>query len=287
MQVRELVVPWSIAMIKEEDINTPNSRVDFLIMKNFLQKPNEKIFGLRNLDKDTLIFRVLPRFLLEILRKYFRLEIEGVENIPRRGAVVIAPNHSGYTGFDAFLLGHIVQEEAKRVPRVLTHHFWFLTETTGIPAQKMGFTEATYENGLNALKKGNAIVLFPEGEQGNFKPTSERYQLQEFRRGFVRMALEAQCPIVPVVILGAEETHINLKKLKFTKFLKGSVIPLPLNIIPLPAKWRIRFLEPIYLPYKASAVNDSELMHEIAQDIQEKMQAAIEGEIKKRGNPFL
>ncbi|HEY1079659.1 MAG TPA: lysophospholipid acyltransferase family protein [Bdellovibrio sp.] len=256
-------------------------------MKNFLQKPNEKIFGLRNLDKDTLIFRVLPRFLLEILRKYFRLEIEGVENIPRRGAVVIAPNHSGYTGFDAFLLGHIVQEEAKRVPRVLTHHFWFLTETTGIPAQKMGFTEATYENGLNALKKGNAIVLFPEGEQGNFKPTSERYQLQEFRRGFVRMALEAQCPIVPVVILGAEETHINLKKLKFTKFLKGSVIPLPLNIIPLPAKWRIRFLEPIYLPYKASAVNDSELMHEIAQDIQEKMQAAIEGEIKKRGNPFL
>ncbi len=256
-------------------------------MKNFLQKPNEKIFGLRNLDKDTLIFRVLPRFLLEILRKYFRLEIEGVENIPRRGAVVIAPNHSGYTGFDAFLLGHIVQEEAKRVPRVLTHHFWFLTETTGIPAQKMGFTEATYENGLNALKKGNAIVLFPEGEQGNFKPTSERYQLQEFRRGFVRMALEAQCPIVPAVILGAEETHINLKKLKFTKFLKGSVIPLPLNIIPLPAKWRIRFLEPIYLPYKASAVNDSELMHEIAQDIQEKMQEAIEGEIKKRGNPFL
>ncbi|NUN06240.1 MAG: acyltransferase family protein [Bdellovibrio sp.] len=256
-------------------------------MKNFLQKPNEKIFGLRNLDRDTLIFRVLPRFLLEILRKYFRLEIEGVENIPRRGAVVIAPNHSGYTGFDAFLLGHIVQEEAKRVPRVLTHHFWFLTETTGIPAQKMGFTEATYENGLNALKKGNAIVLFPEGEQGNFKPTTERYQLQEFKRGFVRMALEAQCPIVPVVILGAEETHINLKKLKFTKFLKGSVIPLPLNIIPLPAKWRIRFLEPIYLPYKSSAVEDSELMHEIAQDIQEKMQEAIEAEIIKRGNPFL
>lgn len=256
-------------------------------MKNFLPKPNEKIFGLRNLDRDTLIFRVLPRFLLEILRKYFRLEIEGAENIPRRGGVIIAPNHSGYAGFDAFLLGHIVQEEAKRVPRVLTHHFWFLTETTAIPAQKMGFTEATYENGLNALKKGNAIVLFPEGEDGNFKPTSERYQLQEFKRGFIRMALESQTPIVPVVILGAEETHINLKKLKFTKFLKGSVIPLPLNIIPLPAKWRIRFLKPIYLPYKPSAINDSELMHEIAQDIQEKMQKAIKEEITKRGNPFL
>lgn len=256
-------------------------------MKNFLQKPNEKIFGLRNLDRDTLIYRVLPRFLLEILRKYFRLEVEGAENIPRRGGVIIAPNHSGYSGFDALILGHIVQQEAKRIPRILTHHFWFLTETTAIPAHKMGFTEATYENGINSLKKGHAIVLFPEGEQGNFKPTTERYQLQEFKRGFVRMAIETQTPIVPAVILGAEETHINLKKLKFTKFLKGSVIPLPLNILPLPAKWRIRFLEPITLPYKASAVDDAELVHEITQDIQEKMQAAIEEELQKRGNPFL
>jgi 1-acyl-sn-glycerol-3-phosphate acyltransferase len=256
-------------------------------MKNFLKKPNEKLFGLKELDRDTLIFRVLPRFLLEILRKYFRLEVTGVENIPRRGAVILAPNHSGYSGFDAFLLGHIVQQEAKRIPRVLTHHFWFLTETTAIPAQKMGFTEATYENGLNALKKGNAIVLFPEGDHGNFKPTSERYQLQEFKRGFVRMALEAQCPIVPVVILGAEETHINLKKLKFTKFLRGSVIPLPLNIIPLPAKWRIQFLKPITLPYKADKVDDSELVHEIAQDLQEQMQEAVEAALNDRGNPFI
>lgn len=256
-------------------------------MINFSKKPNEKIFGLRNLDRDTLIFRVLPRFLLEILRKYFRMEIEGVGNIPRRGPVILAPNHSGFSGFDAFLLGHVVQQEAKRIPRVLTHHFWFLTETTAIPAQKMGFTEATYENGVNALKKGNAIIIFPEGEYGNFKPTTERYQLQEFKRGFVRMALECQCPIVPVAILGAEETHINLKTLKFTKFLKGSVIPLPLNVLPLPAKWKIRFLEPIYLPYKASSIDDAELVHEIAQDVQEKIQNAIEEEIGKRGNPFL
>lgn len=256
-------------------------------MKNFLKKPNEKIFGLRSLDTDTLLYRVLPRLLLEIMRKYFRLEIDGVKNIPRRGPVIIAPNHSGYSGFDAVILGHVVQTEAKRIPRVLTHHFWFLTESTAIPAQKMGFTEATYENGVNSLKKGNAIVLFPEGEQGNFKPTSQMYQLQEFKRGFVRMALETQSPIVPAIIIGAEETHINLTKLKFTKFLRGTVIPLPLNILPLPAKWRIHFLEPIYLPYKASAVDDNDLVHEIANDIQEKMQAAIQKEIKKRGGAFL
>ncbi|MNJ96643.1 2-acyl-glycerophospho-ethanolamine acyltransferase [compost metagenome] len=256
-------------------------------MINFLKKPNEKIFGLRNLDRDTLLFRVMPRLLLEIMRKYFRLEVEGAENIPRRGSVIIAPNHSGYSGFDAFLLGHVIQTEAKRIPRVLTHHFWFLTDSTAIPAQKMGFTEATYENGINALKKGNAIVLFPEGEQGNFKPTTKRYQLQEFKRGFIRMALETQSPIVPAVVIGAEETHINLKQLKFTKFLRGSVIPLPLNVIPLPAKWRIRFLEPIYLPYKPEALNDADLVHEIAAEIQEKLQQAIQEDMKKRGSAFL
>lgn len=255
-------------------------------MINFLKKPNEKIFGLQNLDRDTLIYRVLPRLLLEIMRKYFRLEVTGLENIPRKGGAIVAPNHSGYAGFDAVLLAHILQKEGKRVPRVLTHHFWFLTETTAIPAQKMGFTEATYENGVNALRKKNLIVLFPEGEQGNFKPTSEMYQIQEFKRGFVRMALETQTPIIPTVILGAEETHINLSRLKLTKFLRGTVLPLPLNIIPLPAKWRIHFLEPIYLPHKPEAVNDPELVHEIAQEIQELMQKAVRAEFKKRGHAF-
>lgn len=255
-------------------------------MINFLKKPNEKIFDLKSLDRDTLIFRVLPRFFMEIMRKYFRLRVTGTENIPRRGPVIIAPNHSGYSGFDAMLLAHILQNDCKRIPRVLTHHFWFLNETTAVPAHKLGFTEATYENGINALKKNNIVVLFPEGENGNFKPTTKMYQLQEFRRGFVRMALETGAPIVPAIIIGAEETHINLSKLKLTKFLRGTVLPLPLNILPLPVKWRIHFLEPIKLPYKPSAVDDSELVHEIAQEIQEKMQDELNKEIKVRGSVF-
>jgi 1-acyl-sn-glycerol-3-phosphate acyltransferase len=251
-------------------------------MINFFKKPNEKIFNLKALDRDALIYRVLPRFLMEIMRKYFRMEIEGIENIPKKGSAIIAPNHSGYSGFDAILLAHIIQKEARRIPRVMTHQFWFLTETTSIPAQKLGFTEATYENGVQALKKNNLIVLFPEGEHGNFKPTSEKYQLQEFKRGFVRMALETGSPIVPTIVIGAEETHINLKDLKFTKFLKGVVIPLPLNIIPLPARWKIKFLPPIEMNYPPEAAADTELVHEICFEIQEKMQEAILKELKNR-----
>ena len=255
-------------------------------MINFFKKPNQKIFDLKNLDQDTLIYRVLPHLLLEILRKYFRLEVEGIENVPKRGSALIAPNHSGYSGFDALLLGHVLYNDHRRIARVLTHHFWFLTKSTAIPAQKMGFIEATFENGVKELQKNNLVILFPEGESGNFKPTAKMYQLQEFKRGFIRMALTSQSPIVPALVIGAEESHINLSQLKFTKFLRGTVLPIPLNVIPLPVKWKIKFLPPIHLPYKPSAANDRDLVMEIAQEIQEQMQDALSEEIQKRGKSF-
>jgi 1-acyl-sn-glycerol-3-phosphate acyltransferase len=232
------------------------------------------------------MYRVMPHFVMEIARKYFRLKVEGTENIPKRGAALIAPNHSGYSGFDAFLLSHEIFRATGRVPRTLTHHLWFLTPVTSVPAEKVGFIEATMANGLTQLKKNNLVVLFPEGEYGNFKPTTERYQLQEFRRGFIRMALLRQCPIIPTLVLGAEETHINLAQLKFTKYLRGVVLPLPLNIIPLPAKWKIRFLPPVHLPYKPSAAEDRELVEELAIEIREEMQKAITEEVSRRGSAF-
>lgn len=256
-------------------------------MINFFRKPNEKVFNLGKLDSDALLYRVFPRLFMEVLKKYFRIEIEGAENIPHKGAVIIAPNHSGFSGFDAMVLAYIIQQETKRIPRVMTHHLWFLTEKTALPAQKMGFIEATFENGLSLLKKKHVVVLFPEGEQGNFKPSTKRYQLQEFKRGFVRMALKTGAPIVPTLVIGAEETHINLQQLKFSKFLRGLVLPLPLNVIPLPAKWKIVFQKPIYLPFGPEKVNDAEVCHDLANEIQESMQKKLNKEIKNRKSLYL
>jgi 1-acyl-sn-glycerol-3-phosphate acyltransferase len=260
------------------------------MMENFFRKqskkPTEKIFGLRDLDPDILLYRVLPHFVMEIARKYFRLQVEGTENIPRRGPAIIAPNHSGYSGFDALLLSHEIYKSTGRVPRVLTHHFWFWSKATSVPAEKIGFIEANMANGLAQLKKNNLVLLFPEGESGNFKPTSKRYHLQRFRSGFIRMAILRQCPIIPVLVLGAEETHINLAQIKFSGFLRGLVLPLPLNIVPLPVKWKIKYLPPIHLPYKPSAADDRELLEELTQEIRERLQAAISEEVLNRGSIF-
>ena len=250
------------------------------------KKPTEKTFGLRDMANETMLYRVVPHFLMEAARKYFRLQVEGTENIPRRGPALICPNHSGYSGFDALLLSHEIFRSIGRVPRVLAHQFWFLTQATASPAEKIGLIEASMANGLKQLKKNNLVVIFPEGEQGNFKPTVKRYHLQPFKRGFIRMALLRQCPIVPTLIIGAEETHINLAQLGFLRRFTGLTLPLPLNIIPLPAKWKIVFLPPIHLPYKPSAIDDAELIDELAIDIREQMQEAISREVARRESIF-
>ncbi len=237
-------------------------------------------------ESDALLYEYLPKFFMELLTKYFRLQVEGLENIPKKGGALISPNHSGFAGLDAMLLSHVVHANTQRVAHVMTHHFWFLTKATSLPANKLGFVEATKDNGLDLLKKKKLLVLFPEGEHGNFKPSIKAYRLQEFKRGFVRMALETQVPIVPAIVIGAEETSINLSQLKFSKYLRGTILPLPLNLLPLPAKWKIKFLPPLLLPYKPTAKDDVELVHEICSDVRERMQRAINIELKKRESTF-
>ncbi len=251
-------------------------------MKKFFEKPTEKISGLSNIPKEVLFYRVMPRFLLDLMTNYFRVEVEGAEHLPLSGPCLVTPNHSGFSGLDALVLGHQIYRHVHRIPRVLTHHLWFMSRYTSIPMQKMGFVEATSKNASKFLKKDKIVVLFPEGEYGNFKPSNEKYTLQEFRRGFVRLAIQNQVPIVPSLILGAEESHINLKQIELSKFLKGTTLPLPLNVIPLPSKWKIKFLEPIELPFKPDASNDTELVHEVSLEIKERMQLTLHEELRKR-----
>lgn len=227
--------------------------------------------------------RDIPLFLLEIVRKYFRLEVEGLENLPRRGRVLITPNHSGVTAIDAVMVGNEMQRHLKRIPRILAHPLWFVGPNIRILARKMGLEEANKDAGEKLLRQGHCVMIFPEGAAGNFKPTAQRYQLQEFRRGFVRMAMATKAPIVPVVVIGAEETNINLSSISLTKVLKGTIIPLPLNVVPLPAKWKIIFLPKIDMSKytKADAANP-ELVHKIANEVRDRIQSRINEELAKR-----
>jgi 1-acyl-sn-glycerol-3-phosphate acyltransferase len=234
-------------------------------------------------EKSTGVGGEIPLFLLEIMRKYFGLEVEGLENIPTKGRCLITPNHSGVTALDAVMIGNEIFTKRKRIPRMLAHPLWFITPNIRVLAKRIGLDEANKETGEKLLREGNIVILFPEGAAGNFKPTSKRYQLQEFKRGFIRMAMATQTPIIPTVVIGAEETNINLSSIKLSDKLRGTIIPIPLNFIPLPAKWKIIFLPPVSMKqYKSEDAANTALVHKAAEDIRRLIQTRIDQEIAKR-----
>jgi 1-acyl-sn-glycerol-3-phosphate acyltransferase len=231
--------------------------------------------------------KLLEAVAFESLSKYLRLSVTGVENVPRNGPLVFISNHSGFSGLDALLLRYLIYKRTKNVPKILLHRLWYFCNSTKNAAHKMGFIEAKYSNGINALKNGESILLFPEGAHGNFKPYSEKYKLQNFKTGFLRMAMDCDCPISPAIILGPEESHINLKKMDMTGFIKDTVLPIPLNVWPLPVKWRVHFLEPIVPPSTTKTSQDPEAVRAQVKQIQEQLQSSINEGLRERGHPFI
>jgi 1-acyl-sn-glycerol-3-phosphate acyltransferase len=256
-------------------------------MKAFFKKAVAKALDSAELTKEDLAYKVLPNFLLEIFQKYLRVTTVGTENIPKTGPCIVIGNHSGFMGFDALMLGHQIHVATQRVPRIIAHKLWFLNPKISVHAKKMGLVAANLENGLKVLERKQPLLLFPEGEEGNFKPTKYRYRLRRFRRGFVRLALQTGAPIVPSIVIGAEETHITIRQIRWAKDLLGIIIPVPLNVIPLPAKWYIKFLKPIYLKKDSAKAEDLEYVTKVSRKIRLDLQREIHKQLKKREHIFL
>lgn len=256
-------------------------------METLFGKALTRALKARGLSREEFAYRVLPRFLLEIITRYLRVETEGIRHIPEQGPCIVIANHSGYMGFDAMMLGHQISTHMGRLPRIIAHKLWFLRPEISVHARKLGMIPATFDNGLKILQTGEMLMLFPEGEEGNFKPSVYRYRLRRFRRGFVRLALKSGAPIVPAIVIGAEETHITLSQIRWAKDLIGIIIPVPLNIIPLPVKWQIKFLEPIHLGRHPRKADDIEYVTRLSRQIRNQLQRQIHTELRKRKHLFL
>lgn len=233
---------------------------------------------------EKLAFVALQKFYLERMQTYFRIEVEGIEHIPKRGKSLILPNHSGCSGLDAAMLWHTLNNKFQRIPRILalwTYFKWI--PPLGVLAKKLGLTQASFKAGVELLQKNHITIVFPEGEAGSFKPSSERYRLRPFHTGFVRMAVLSKAPVVPCVIIGAEEANINLGSIHLEKYVKGLTVPLPFNLVPLPAKWKIRFLPPVHFGHFTRQDSNDKLKMQIAADeIKATMQRMIDFELLKR-----
>ncbi len=184
--------------------------------------------------------------LLDLLCHYFRVDLQGLEHVPRRGGGIIIANHSGVPAIDALVLAHLIHAHTGRRPRIMAHRAYFeWFRWLRSASFRLGLREPHVSSALRTLIHGRLLIVFPEGEAGNFKSSLKRYRLQPFHTGFVQLATRGRVPVIPCLIVGAEESNLNLGSISLGKFAGGLRLPLPLNLVPLPAKWSIRFLPPI------------------------------------------
>jgi len=190
-----------------------------------------------------------------IYDKWFRVETQGIENIPK-GRALLVSNHSGQLPLDGVMIGVALALHAKppRATRALIEKWFPTLPVVSNFLARNGQVVGTPTNCIKLLENDEIILVFPEGIGGSGKLIWKRYQLQKFGMGFMRLALRTRTPIVPVAVVGAEETYPSLVNAKFiarmAEFPYFPITPTfpffgPLGVIPFPTKIRIYFDEPI------------------------------------------
>lgn len=196
---------------------------------------------------------LLPSALL--YRYYFRVETHDIDRVPPGRALLIC-NHAGQIAFDGAMLGSamILDADPPRLCRPMAEYWISELPWVNVLAARSGTLVGTPENCVSMLERGEIVMVFPEGVRGMNKLYSERYQLQRFGTGFMRLALSTNTPVVPVACIGSEEQNPGIANLKgLGRMLGMPSFPItytfpwlgPLGILPLPVKYHFYFGEPI------------------------------------------
>ena len=244
-----------------------------------------------------------PEFMKKLVPKmntfvsYFDAEVHGMERVPKSPVLMIG-NHSGGTitpdtsavyaawyrtrGFDDPLLG-------------LAFDAMFAVPKMGELMRKIGQMPASMDNAEAALADGCSVLLYPGGAHEVFRPWKERNKvLFKGRKGFIRLALMARVPVVPVVGHGGHETTIVLTRGERIAKMMGSdkvrmdgapiLFQLPWGLsspampgVPLPAKITVQVCEPInWSEYGPEAADDPEVLQRCYDEITSVMQSTLD-----------
>jgi 1-acyl-sn-glycerol-3-phosphate acyltransferase len=202
---------------------------------------------------------------------YFSLTVRGAELVPREGQVLFVDNHAGWFPFDAFFLNLAISDHVgrDRIPYTATLDLALQTPVLGPILTKLGGLPASWFRRPERLPaEVQSCAMFPEGSAGNCKPFWNAYRMREWNRSFLRYALLRRALIVPVAIVGGEESMPVAWELKALKGWLGTAVPIPLAPVPLPTAWEIVFHAPIDVSNKPSKVH-RELAEQIRQLVQD------------------
>jgi 1-acyl-sn-glycerol-3-phosphate acyltransferase len=254
-------------------------------------------------DPDYIRDNLPAQWLLASL--YFRAEVRGLHHIPEEGGVLLVGNHSGGNLTPDSIVLSLAFNTYFGVERgfyQLAHNLVVSMPYLGF-MRKFGTVAANRENAHEALAGGNALLVYPGGDYEVHRPTWESAKVDfDGRKGFIRLALEENVPIVPVVSIGGQETALFLsrgewlaKLLRLDKMFRLKVLPISLALpwglnigdmfshIPLPAKITVEVLPPIDLGEEFGENPD---LDEVYDSITTRMQATLTSLDQQRSLPF-
>jgi 1-acyl-sn-glycerol-3-phosphate acyltransferase len=227
-------------------------------------------------------------------RYWFRVETHDIERVPS-GRVLLVCNHAGQLPFDGAMLGTamLLEAEPPRIVRPMGEYWipripWF-----NVAAARSGALVGTPENCVSMLEAGECVMVFPEGVRGMNKLYSERYKLQRFGLGFMRLALQTDTPIVPVALVGSEEQNPGLANLEGLGRLLGMpAFPItytfpwlgPLGLLPLPVKYRFYFGEP--MRFDGDPSDDDEHVTRRVEEVRAAIEAMCRRGLRERTGIF-
>ncbi|MGH2728087.1 MAG: lysophospholipid acyltransferase family protein [Actinomycetota bacterium] len=212
---------------------------------------------------------------------YFRAEVKGFDRIPEDGPLLFVANHSGGNMTPdsiVFTLAFNTYFGVERPLHALAHALVTSYPVLGSLAKRWGIITAGPEAAKAVLDRGASVLVYPGGDIEVHRPWTARHEIRfAGRKGFLRLAKEANVPIVPVVSLGGQDTYFPLtdgqgiaKALRLDKLARLKVLPISLALpwglnvgdflghFPLPAKIRQEILEPIDVVSKFGDDADSD-----------------------------
>jgi 1-acyl-sn-glycerol-3-phosphate acyltransferase len=244
-----------------------------------------------------LVDALRPRFEL-LLQRWFRVVVEGAEHLPLDGRALLVANHGGALPWDALVLSAALAN-AGRAVRPLVEDGVITAPFLGTFLNRLGCVRASQENATRLLQRGEACLVFPEGMLGLTKTWGRRHQLQRFGRGgFVRLAVRTDTPLLPVAVIGAEETAPLLGRVEALSGLFADVLPYlpltptfpwfgPLGLLPLPARWAIRIGPPIDARGRVGDESDAVAVQTLAGEVRDRIQKDVNDLAHRRGNAWL
>jgi 1-acyl-sn-glycerol-3-phosphate acyltransferase len=232
-------------------------------------------------------------------RNYWRVEVDGVTNVPARGRALLVANHAGIIPYDGAMIrtAIIAEHPQPRHARMLVVDWAFAMPFTSMLLVKTGNVLAHPDNATALLERDELVGVFPEGVKGASKPYRERYKIRRLGRGgFVQVALRTGAPIIPVAVVGSEEVHPVVFDLQpLARLLKLPTLPITptfpwlgvLGMIPLPSKWLIAFGKPIDVAqYGPDAADDPRLVLAISEQVREWIQTTVHRMLPRRRTIF-